>query len=289
MDAAQIKFRASEIGILLTNPRSKSEALSETCKTQLINIFVREQYGRREEITSKFLEHGIETEQDAITLFSRVTKKFYKKNNVRLTNDFVTGEVDIFIGESIEKAEEIVDIKSSYSANTFFRSKHDSVNPHYIAQGHVYMALTGAKKHTIAYCLVNGTERAISDEKRRLAYSMGVIDTTSKSNTAYVEKCKQIEINHIFCLEEFIAEYPWFDFDNDINAWRFDIPMKDRLFTFEIERNENEIQKIYDRVQQCRKWMNDNLFNTELENVIQKVDYSEKIKEGKRLMKLLSV
>lgn len=289
MNANDIKFRCSSLGYIMPGIREKEGQLADGVITHLVDLFVSAQYGRKEESKGKFLDKGNDREEDSITLLSRLTKKFYKKNTERLENDFISGECDVFEGEEIRKATHTIDTKTSWSANTFFRAKQKDLEKNYYWQGMGYMALTGAKKHTIAYCLVNGTERAISDEKRRLAYSMGVIDTTSKSYTAYVEKCKQIEINHIFCLEEFIAEYPWFDFDNDINAWRFDIPMKDRLFTFEIERNENEIQKIYDRIQQCRKWINDNLFNTELENVIQKVDYSEKIKEGKRLMKLLSV
>lgn len=261
INANKIVFRCSELGKILTNGVDK-KTMGDTAKGYLVSVYVREKYGRFKEVTSKFMEKGNLREQDALTLLSRVTKVFHKKNELRLTNEFITGEPDAFIGESIDKAEETFDTKCSWSANTFFDAQRGKIDPDYKAQGHGYMALTGAKKHTISYCLVNSTIDAILDEKRKLQYLLNVIDP--EQDKAYMEKCKQVEINHIFDLQEFIKEYPHFDFHNDVSKWTYDIPKEDRLYCITIERDEAEIIKIYDRVREARGWMDTELFKMQL-------------------------
>lgn len=278
----------------MTEPRTKSETLSETTKTHLMDVFVSAKYGRKEEHSGKMLDKGNEREQDSITLLSRITKTFFKKNETCLSNSRIKGTPDLFLGESVENATEIFDTKTSWSAHTFFRAQKE-LNKLYYWQGVSYMALTGASKCTIAYCLVNGTQQAINDEKRKLAYQMGVIDQ-SASNPAYKEKCKQIEINHIFDIKSFAEENPFFDFDNEIvnNSWAFDIPMQERLFTISFERNDEDIQRLYNRIDECRKWMNENLFKVNEEEEIihtsedtgeSQKDYIIRIEEGKSLKK----
>lgn len=258
MDANSIKFRCSSLGYIMTEPRSKTEILSETCKTHLVDVFISHKYGRREDISGKHLDKGNEREEDSITLLSRVNRKFYKKNDIRLSNDFIQGECDVYEGEEITKATHTLDTKTSWSAHTFFRSQNKKLDDMYFCQGQGYMWLTGATKHTVAYCLVNGTPKAIMDEKKKLLWSM------SENDSAYKEKCKQIEINHIFNLGEFINENPNFDLDNSVADWNFDIPMNDRLFQFRFERDEDVIERFKKRIIDCREWMNKNLYKTEL-------------------------
>lgn len=259
-NANTIKFRSSGTGHLMTEARSKSEAISEGTKTHLIDVFVSEKYSRREEITSKYLDKGNECEEDGITLLSRVNKCFYKKNEIHLENDFIKGTPDLFIGESIEKAEKIIDTKLSYSAHTFFRTQKDDLNKLYFWQMQSYMWLTGAKVATVAYCLVNGTFDAIEDEKKRLAWKMKLIDPTG--NLEYIEKCKQIEINHIFDLELFKSHHPYFEFANDTEKWIWDIPKEKRVFELDVIRDDIKIESLQKRVIEAREWMNHNLFKT---------------------------
>jgi hypothetical protein len=255
MNADQIKFRASSTDALMTNDRS-GKGMGDTCKKELMKVFCLEKYGRYEEINSKYLDKGNEREQDAITLLSRVTKKFLKKNEERLYNEYLTGVPDIYLGKSISEAEEVYDTKCSWSLLSF---KNASAKD-YVWQPISYMALTGAKKATVAFCLVNATEEIINDEKRKIGYKPGMMDAGGNHSPIYVEKCKQIEINHIFDMESFKKEYPWYDFANDLNSWCYDIPMEERVKTFTIERDEVQIQSLYQRVKDCRTYMNTNLF-----------------------------
>jgi hypothetical protein len=259
-NANEIKFRCSSLGYIMPGPKEKPGILAKTVITNLVDIWVSAKYGRREEIKNKFLDKGNACEEDSITLLSRVKKIMFKKNSERLENLFVSGEPDIFTGESIKQADEIFDTKTSWSAHTFFRAKNSELDDNYFFQGHGYMYLTGAKKHTVAYCLVNGTAQAIEDEKRRLGWQMGVIDQHDTSNEAYKHRCKQIEINHIFDLELFKSHNPGFDFHNDLKEWKFDIPKEERVHSFTFERDEQVIEAIIKRVVECRQWINTNLF-----------------------------
>lgn len=252
-----IQFRASSFGYLMVEPKNKSEKLSETTKTHLIDVYVSHQYGRKEEIDSKFLKKGNEREEDGITLVSRKDKVLYLKNEEHLSNEYVRGTPDLFLGESIHKADVIKDTKLSWSAHTFFRAKFAKLNPLYYWQIMCYLWLTGAKKGYVSYCLVNGTHQAITDEKRRLQWSMGLIDPSASE--VYKERCKQIEINHIFDLEQFLSEYPDYEFDNDISKWSYDIPLKDRVFEKEVLADSAIFEKMRDKAILCNDYINNEL------------------------------
>lgn len=260
MEASKIQFRSSSCGYIMPGPREKKGEIQETTKTHLIDVFVSAKYGRREDVEGKFLEKGNQREEDSITLLSRVNKMFYKKNSQRLENGFISGECDVFIGKNITSADETFDTKTSWSAHTFFRAQNKKLDDNYYWQGMCYMWLTGAKKHTVAYCLVNGLAQVIMDEKRKASYRFGPDPDT---DPAYIAKCKQIEINHIFDLESFINENPWFEFHNDLSGWKYNIPMEERLYTFSFNRDEAAISAIQNRVLECRAWMDLHLFKTQ--------------------------
>lgn len=231
MDFSQTLFRASSIGNLMTEPKSKADKdagnLSETAITHLIDIYVSEKYGRKTDVTNKYVEKGLQVEEDAITLYSRVKKQFFKKNEEHLSNGYVKGTPDLFIGETIQTANTIIDIKSSWDIFTFFRVKVKKINPLYYWQLQTYMALTGAKNAILAYCLVNTPDVFINDEKRRLFYKMNV---ATEENELFQEACEDLEKGMIYD----------------------DIPMHERVIQFEIERNEADIQRLYDKVKKAR-------------------------------------
>ena len=243
--------------------------LSETCIKSLIRVFAQERYGRYEELKNKYLSKGNAREDDSITVVSRVMKKPFKKNKERKFNEFFQGEWDLdlrdYPGDGIA---ETLDTKSSWSLLTFLESCNSPLNTNYEYQGHVYMDLTGAKKHTVAYCLVNGTYTAINDEIRRLAWSMGVLDASVETDPEFIKKVQQIERNHIFDLNAFMNENPGFELKNDFEAdynsgvykWEFDIPYQDRIFTKSFERDENVLLEMKERAKECRIYMNKNLF-----------------------------
>lgn len=83
----------------MTEPRSKSETISEGTKTHLADVFVSHKYGRNTNIENKYTIKGLQVEDDSITLYSRVKKHFYTKNQDHLSNAFIKGTPDLFKGK----------------------------------------------------------------------------------------------------------------------------------------------------------------------------------------------
>jgi hypothetical protein len=141
------KCRASALGKLMTNPRSKSETLSQTTKSYL-EEWVKEQiYGIKKQINSKYLQKGLALEDQAIEFYSvAMDKDFMIKNLDHFEDDFFTGTPDC-MHEGI-----VYDFKTSWDCFTFplFDQEPDMG---YYYQLQVYMHLTGLRKAKLVYTL----------------------------------------------------------------------------------------------------------------------------------------
>lgn len=232
MDASNILFRCSSLGYIMTNDRSGKQ-MGETCKNHLVDKFISVKYGRKTDIQTKYTNKGLMVEEDSLTLYSLYTKDFLLKNKQVFSNEFICGTPDVIL------ADKVIDIKSSWDIFTFFRASHEKVNQRYYWQLMGYMALTGKKTATLAYCLINTPDCLIHDEKRRLMYKMNVIDDR---NTLYEEACSELDKQMIYD----------------------DIPLEEKVNEIIVERDEDAIQAIYARVKECREYMDKNLFRIEL-------------------------
>jgi len=236
MNANEILFRCSSLGHIMTESRSKSDPLSETCKGHLSDVFISKKYGRRTDIVSRYMTKGTMVEEDSLTLYSRVKKKFYVKNEEHFTNEYISGTPDIILVDGAMPTE-IIDIKSAWDIHSFFRAKAKELNKMYYWQLMGYMALTGATLGRIAYCLVNTPESLQDGERKSLWYKMG---QPAGDNNEWIEACQELDRSMIYD----------------------DIPIAERVYDlFTVERDESAIQAIYKRVEQCRNWMNTELFN----------------------------
>jgi len=144
-----MKIRSSAIGKIMTNPRSKKETLSATCKTYIKELVKEDLFGYRTTIDSKYLTKGIDMEDTSIDLYNEVHGTLYLKNTERLENEFITGECDI------NAEDKIIDIKSSWSLETFPASPDDVNNKDYEWQLRAYMWLYDKPKAELAYCMVS--------------------------------------------------------------------------------------------------------------------------------------
>jgi hypothetical protein len=260
-DVNELLFRCSSLGHLMTNPVSKADReagnLSEGAKTHCIDKMTSWLYDRREEAYGKALDKGTRVEEDSITLVSLQDRKPYWKNEERFENEFIAGTPDLLIKEG-DRIMEVDDIKSSYDIFTFMRAKYNDLKPIYYWQLQGYFALTGALKGRIRYCLVNAPADTIEAEKRTLFYRGGF----SVNDAEYIEKCVQIERNMIYDMGLFRKQNPEYSLHTDLSTWVYDIPAKDRLFTFEVERNEADIELIAAKVKAARAYI-----KTKLEGV----------------------
>lgn len=218
------KFRCSSLWNLMIEPKLKSEVISETTKTFLREYYIKKKYNKIKNFENKFIQKGLLVEEDALTQYSVFKKEIYNKNDIELSNDFITGTPDTFIGNDIYNANTIIDIKSSWSIFTFFDSKEDKTNKQYYWQLQGYMWLTGAQNAKLVYCLINTPEQLIIDEKRRLSWKMGLIDYDI--NEEYIEASKLIDQNN--------------NYD--------DIPLNEKIHEIIIERNEDDIEKLKNKI-----------------------------------------
>lgn len=265
MNANDILFRCSSLGYLMTESRSLNP-ISETTITHLIDVFVSNKYQRFTEINGKALDKGNETEEDSITTVSRIKKVFLKKNEKHLSNAYIKGTPDVFEGEEIEKATHVIDTKSSWDAFTFFRAKNKKLDSKYKWQGTGYMALTGAEKCTIAYCLNNTPYHLVERELKNESYNHLENDTP-----AWIEL--QVISNHVYDKKAFNQYIEMRGIiPNDKNAISIynsfvEIPLEERYFGMEFKRNDEDILRLYKKIELCRAYMNEKLFNDSLTNI----------------------
>ena len=156
-----MKFRCSSLGKLMTEPRSKSEGvLSVGAKTYIRELAAQEIFGVDFVVSSKQMEKGIEAEGDSIDLLNSVRGLSLVKNTERRSNEFITGECDLFDAGTKRGH----DIKTSWSIATFPITVADCEDKLYEWQMRGYMALWDADEWEVNYCLVDTPERLIAFE-----------------------------------------------------------------------------------------------------------------------------
>jgi hypothetical protein len=228
-DFSKTLIRCSSLGAILTEPQAKAAKdageLSKTAKTALIGTYIREVYGREKDITTKQMSKGIIGEDKGIELLSRHQGEIYSKNETRYNNEYLTGHPDI-----ITQDNRIIDTKLSFDLWTFLPNITESLDKGYYYQLQGYMALTGAQSGSIAYVLVDTPQEIIEQEKYYLLKRMNCI---SEESPEYIEAAAGLEINMI---------YP-------------DIPLEQRVLIFKVDRDDEVIDKIYEKIRKCRVFL----------------------------------
>jgi hypothetical protein len=212
--------RCSSLGKLMTEPRSKSEVLSQTAKSYIEDLFNELEFGYRKEFSSRYTDKGLEMEDEAIQFASeQFDWEFVVKNTERFTNDYITGEPDINTDSLL------ADIKCSWSLDTYPMFEADLKNKDYYWQLQGYMWLTGKTEAELVYCLMNTPLQIVEDEVRRAHWKAGLID-------------EDIDLRHEVQLKH--------NYDN--------IPSKLRVKRYIVERDEKSIEKIIEKVEIAREY-----------------------------------
>jgi hypothetical protein len=183
-----MKIRCSSLPKIMTSPRTKGEVLSETAKSEMIKLAKEDYYGYSSYITNKYVEKGIEVEDISIELLNTIKLANYKKNTERLTNDFLTGECDI----NDEKNDEIIDIKSSWSLETFPALPSDINIKDYEMQLRGYMMLYNRSKASVCYCMVTTPQGLIMYENK-LLHEVDHINPFKRVTMLTIERDLEIE------------------------------------------------------------------------------------------------
>jgi len=155
-------IRCSSLPKIMTASRSKSEILSETAKSYIKQIAKEDYFGYYSELDNKYINKGKRCEDESIELLNSVLFTNFIKNKTRLNSDVLTGEADI-VAEN-----EIIDIKTSWSLDTFPAISEDINAKDYEMQLRGYMMLYNKEKASVCYCMVDTPEDLITFEQVQL-------------------------------------------------------------------------------------------------------------------------
>jgi hypothetical protein len=216
------KIRCSAIGQIMTEPRSKSETLSQTAKTYCETWLKEKIYMRFKEFSSKYTIKGIEVEQEAIKFIAQyLNLGLVFKNEERFENDFMQGTPDLIIADAV------IDNKSSWDCFTFplFDTEIDKA---YWWQLQGYMALTGKDNAKLIYTLMDAPDWLIEQEvEKELKFNRVDLDTITW------------EVR-----QQMMLKYKYSNFED-----------RHRIKIFEFKRDEEAINRIYATVEQCRNYI----------------------------------
>lgn len=217
----QFKIRSSALGSIMTDPKSKSEPFSKTALATAVQSAIIQKYNKfPKDIQSEAIRKGLAVEEDAITWLSKMDRKIYVKNEIKLENEHITGTPDIIDGVVV------IDIKSSFDIFTFFASKFDSVSKDYWWQLQAYMALTGCESARLVYVLCDTPEPILQQMARKIEWELGS-PATDKVSGKIIQDMYQ---NHQFG----------------------ELSTEQRIHEFSIERDEEAMGRAYERIEQLR-------------------------------------
>ena len=218
-----MKIRSSAIGKIMTNPKTKGESLSQTTKTYLQELAVQEVYGIRKEFSSRYTDKGNEVEELSIALCNDVLGLgFIYKNEEHFSNDWITGTPDVNTNEIL------LDVKSSWDATTFPFFDTELKNKDYFYQLQGYLWLTNKTESLLCYCLIDTPLQIVEDEIRREHWKASLIEE-SLDLRAFVQA------KHTFG----------------------HIPKEKRVKTFRIAKDDEVIESIKTRIEECREYYNE--------------------------------
>lgn len=216
----ELLFRCSSLGKLMTEPRTKSEVLSETAKTYIQDLFKERELGIFKDFSSRYTDKGIENEDQAIQMASEVLNwEFVTKNETRFNNEWLTGEPDILTKTLL------ADIKCSWNGSTFPMFDDKLKNKDYYWQLQGYMMLTDTPQAELVYCLTNTPFQIVEDEVRRAHWKLNLIDEDLDVREA-------VQASH--------------NFDH--------IPNELRVKRFIVEKDEQAFEKIKEKVKLAREY-----------------------------------
>lgn len=237
-----------------------NKELTDGIKNYLVKLHRQVTWNRRKRLETKYIKKGLQMEEDAITMYSLLTETPFINNTERVSNKYITGEYDIYLGRDIKKIKKGFDTKVSWDFSTF-PYPNEKLNTVYEWQNHGYMFLSGAKSWTTVYCLMNSPKWALETAKYREGFEW---------QDNIIPKWKLLEIlnNNIYDEETFyklakewecIPDPSDESMDNikavDIFNNFVPLSLEERICEKTTERSDKAIEEIKLRVELSRKFL----------------------------------
>ena len=186
----------------MTASRTKSEVLSETTKTYIRGVAKQDFYGYNVELNNKYINKGIMQENDSIALLNTVNFTNYSKNTERLNNEWLTGEADIVLDDRI------IDIKTSWSLETFPATLEEAVNKDYEWQLRAYLFLYDKQYASLVYCMVTTHPSLLNEWENLSLHQVDHIDASKRITTLSFERDleleEEIKVRLHYCTEYYV-------------------------------------------------------------------------------------
>lgn len=229
------KQKERAVELIVKRENGKKIVLSDGCIEYLMEVYAWETEKMipvtKESMDILQMKKGKMQENDSIALLSFVKDYLYIKNDVQVSNDYLTGEPDVFVGEEIMQATIIEDVKTSFDYPTFLKAIHKPIEGGYRSQVSGYCDITGATEGFVSKCLVSAPIEIIEEMKWRVAKKLNAITIESP---------------------DFLKEWQKWE-----RSMIFDkIPPHKRVYSQPIELfTDFEKTALYDRVKVCREWL----------------------------------
>lgn len=182
-----MKWRASQIGKLMTTSRSKTDVLSQTAKSYIDQLAKEDFFGYTSPIVNRYLDKGTNQELESIQLLNSVRFENYEKNTQRIENDFITGECDILTNDKI------IDIKTSWSLDTFPELPEDIDSKEYEWQGRAYMLLFNRFEFELVFCMVSTWDEFLTQYDHKALHKVDHIDPRKRITSITFERDLELE------------------------------------------------------------------------------------------------
>jgi len=196
-------FRCSSLAKLMTNPRNKSESLSETAKSYIKQLAKENFYGYTSKVETKQMRKGTEYEMESIALVNSVWfGSNFVKNQLRETQGYISGHPDIITDDSI------IDIKTSWSLETFPALPEDADSYEWQVRG--YMHLFNKPRAFVIFCMIDTDDELLTDWDNRDIHKVSHIDPTKRITVIQYDRddlLEELMLSRLRDASEFYSQY----------------------------------------------------------------------------------
>lgn len=224
----KFKIRCSSLNVLFTEPQLKKDKeagnLSATAKKHLYKVYIKEKWGREDDISTKAMKKGNLVEDQIIEILSFLDGTTYKKNTERRENEWIQGLPDIVAEDHLD------DAKAAWDPMAFAPHIMEPLGDGNKYQMDGYLWLFNKPWGNVSRLLVDCPDSILKNELRRLLFAMNVATDT---NPEYVAAA-----------EELIGQLTYDD-----------IPLEQRIIRKRVERDETIIAQIPAKVQKAREFL----------------------------------
>lgn len=174
--------------------------MGETAKSYIRQCAKEAFYNYTTELNNKYIFKGREQELESISLLNAVRFTDYRKNEVTMENDYLIGTADIVLDNKI------IDIKTSWSLDTFPATPEEGYKSDYEWQLRAYMMLYDRGMSELVYCMVTTWDEYLNEWENLQLHRVDHIDPEKRITVIWWDRDEDKEIQMIERLKQ-ASEY----------------------------------------------------------------------------------